>query len=234
MDADTTPDVREVEPHDKYPAWQRRRLDELVQEGVDRAVQTGSIERAPHLSQLHDSGKREQFDGGAQRDTAEGKPKFSLLSPHAWVAVHPTYGLYVRNILLNPSNTNYLENLLLALLEHIGIARLCNWLELGAKKYSRFNWAKGMPLSRCIDSLGRHLDKAQRDVEDGEDHLAAAACNVMFLLHYCCEIQAGRMDAKWNDLDAVPWRAILTGGLPPEPGLQNWQGITVSASSEGI
>ncbi len=177
-------------------------------EGWQEIKVTGVVDPATG-TRLFDSGKREQFDGGAQRDTAEGKPKFSLLSPWTWELVHQKYGLFVLVFLQNPKETGQLQDLLQALLSEIGIDRLCRWLELGAKKYSRFNWAKGMPLSRCIDSLGRHLDKAQRGVKDGEDHLAAAACNVMFLLHYCCEIQAGRMDAKWNDLGDVPWMEVL-------------------------
>jgi hypothetical protein len=80
-----------------------------------------------------------------------------------------------------------------------GVARLCNWLELGAKKYRAFNWAKGMPMLRCFDSLGRHLAKLQAGEVD-EDHLAAAMCNIMFILHYHEEVKAGRLSIQYFDI----------------------------------
>jgi len=39
---------------------------------------------------FHDSGQRQQFDGGGQRDTAEGKPRYDLISPtFADLLYHP-------------------------------------------------------------------------------------------------------------------------------------------------
>lgn len=60
--------------------------------------------------------------------------------------------------------------------------RLGDWLMLGAQKYSERNWERGIPVSRTIASLHRHLMKYQQGSKD-EDHLAAIMCNAMFLLH---------------------------------------------------
>ena len=60
--------------------------------------------------------------------------------------------------------------------------RLGNWLLLGSKKYSERNWERGIPVSRTIASLHRHLMKYQQGSKD-EDHLAAIMCNAMFILH---------------------------------------------------
>ena len=51
-------------------------------------------------------------------------------------------------------------------------------LEEGAKRYERWNFRKGIPVSSFIDSACRHLAKYQCGIDD-EDHLAAAAFNVL-------------------------------------------------------
>ena len=58
------------------------------------------------------------------------------------------------------------------------ILRLSRHYENGAKKYKRWNYRKGINLSSYIDSACRHLAKYQCG-EDSEDHLAAAAFNVL-------------------------------------------------------
>lgn len=58
------------------------------------------------------------------------------------------------------------------------ILRLSKQYEAGAKKYSRWNYRRGIPLSSFIDSACRHLAKYQCGCDD-EDHLAAAAFNVL-------------------------------------------------------
>jgi hypothetical protein len=63
------------------------------------------------------------------------------------------------------------------------IFRLSQWLELGAKKYAPRNWEKGIYISRCLDSAIRHLFKYLAGWDD-EDHLAAIACNIMFIMHF--------------------------------------------------
>ena len=58
------------------------------------------------------------------------------------------------------------------------ILRLSKHYENGAKKYQRWNFRKGIPVSSFIDSACRHLAKYQCGMDD-EDHLAAAAFNVL-------------------------------------------------------
>lgn len=58
------------------------------------------------------------------------------------------------------------------------ILRLSKHYENGAKKYSRWNYRLGINLSSYIDSACRHLAKYQCGCDD-EDHLAAAAFNVL-------------------------------------------------------
>ena len=58
------------------------------------------------------------------------------------------------------------------------ILRLSKHYENGAKKYQRWNFRKGIPVSSFIDSACRHLAKYQFGMDD-EDHLAAAAFNVL-------------------------------------------------------
>ncbi len=58
------------------------------------------------------------------------------------------------------------------------ILRLSIHYENGAKKYDRWNFRKGIPVSSFIDSACRHLAKYQCGCDD-EDHLAAAAFNIL-------------------------------------------------------
>ena len=58
------------------------------------------------------------------------------------------------------------------------ILRLSVHYEHGAQKYDRWNFRKGIPVSSFIDSACRHLAKYQCGCDD-EDHLAAAAFNVL-------------------------------------------------------
>jgi hypothetical protein len=58
------------------------------------------------------------------------------------------------------------------------LLRLSKHYEAGAKKYDRWNYRKGIPVSSFIDSACRHLAKYQCGLDD-EDHLAAAAFNIL-------------------------------------------------------
>jgi hypothetical protein len=69
------------------------------------------------------------------------------------------------------------------LITPFGIRRLAQWYELGAQKYADRNWEKGMPFSRYVDSAKRHIDKFVMGMED-EDHLAAAAWNILAIIHH--------------------------------------------------
>jgi len=58
------------------------------------------------------------------------------------------------------------------------LLRLSRHYESGAKKYDRFNFRRGIPLSSFIDSALRHLMKYESGC-DNEDHLSAAAFNIL-------------------------------------------------------
>lgn len=58
------------------------------------------------------------------------------------------------------------------------LLRLSILYQEGAKKYGRFNYLKGIPLSSFLDSAERHLAKYIAGWDD-EDHLAAAAFNIL-------------------------------------------------------
>ena len=74
-----------------------------------------------------------------------------------------------------------------------------HWLRMGAAKYAERNWENGMPFSRCVASLKRHVMKYQQGKRD-EDHLAAIMFNAMALIHYEEMIECGVLPASLNDL----------------------------------
>lgn len=76
------------------------------------------------------------------------------------------------------------------------ILRLSKHLESGAKKYGRWNYTKGIPLSSFLDSALRHIFK-YLDGWDDEDHLSAAAFNIL---------GAMEMEAKHKELIDIPSR----------------------------
>lgn len=58
------------------------------------------------------------------------------------------------------------------------ILRLSKHYEAGAKKYDRWNYRKGIPMSSYMDSASRHIAKFLSGC-DKEDHLAAAVFNLL-------------------------------------------------------
>ena len=80
--------------------------------------------------------------------------------------------------------------------------RVSRHYENGAKKYGRYNYLKGIPVSSFIDSAMRHLAKYVAGYDD-EDHLAAAAFNVpgVFIEHI-----RRAMEEEKPDMCDLPWR----------------------------
>jgi len=76
--------------------------------------------------------------------------------------------------------------------------RLGAWLALGAHKYGERNWEKGIPSSRCLASLWRHLLAWQRGEAD-EDHLSAAAFNLMAIIHNEETTRQGLLAPQFHD-----------------------------------
>lgn len=72
------------------------------------------------------------------------------------------------------------------LLPYDALVEIAKVLDYGAAKYSRGNWSKGIQYSRLIAACERHLGefKEGRDVdpETTLNHVAHAACNLVFLL----------------------------------------------------
>ena len=58
------------------------------------------------------------------------------------------------------------------------ILRLSKHYEAGAKKYNRWNFRAGIPLSSYMDSAMRHIAKYLSGCDD-EDHLSAAVFNLL-------------------------------------------------------
>lgn len=71
--------------------------------------------------------------------------------------------------------------------------------EDGATKYGRDNWMKGIPLSRYIDSLYRHLWQFIED-DDKEDHAGAIIWNAMCLVQTDEWIKSGKLPKSLDDI----------------------------------
>ncbi len=81
------------------------------------------------------------------------------------------------------------------------IRRVAKHFEAGAVKYGDRNWEKGQPISRYLDSGLRHLFthlEGQRD----EDHLAAAAWNILAAIETDERVISGQLPKELNDLKA--------------------------------
>lgn len=67
--------------------------------------------------------------------------------------------------------------------------------EYGKRKYSAWNWTKGMPWSVPYACLMRHMSAWQRgeenDAESGLPHLAHAMCNLRMLTLYASNYTDG-------------------------------------------
>lgn len=85
------------------------------------------------------------------------------------------------------------------LISPILIRRLGAWLAEGAKKYQARNWEQGIPMDRSMASLLRHINSYREGLRD-EDHLAAAACNIMFLIHTEEMIERGLMPSELSNI----------------------------------
>jgi len=79
------------------------------------------------------------------------------------------------------------------------LRRLATHYAKGAEKYTEHNWTKGIPMSRCVASLMRHIMQFILGDKE-EDHLAACLFNIMCIIHYQ---ETGRTDLD----DLFDWKA---------------------------
>lgn len=80
------------------------------------------------------------------------------------------------------------------LIPALSLQRVAALYTKGAEHYGEGNWSKGMPFSRFLASLQRHLQQfILRD--DEEDHLAAIIFNAMAIMHF----QEMGLDKEWDD-----------------------------------
>jgi len=181
-------------------------------------------------AKLKDSGKRQEFTTGAVRDTAEGKLRWSLLPPRVWrLAMTPsaceTWMMpYVFRYLHNADPTCLMDGLKEELTKNPpALQRLAEHLRKGAEKYQPFNWVKGIPVTRCLDSLGRHLNALCNDEKD-EDHYAAALCNLVFIITYHEQGRRELLDFpgymhkdkdKIDGIDKIDWTCPDCGQVMP-------------------
>tara|TARA_R100000005_G_C4974977_1_gene186683 strand:+ start:825 stop:1214 length:390 start_codon:yes stop_codon:yes gene_type:complete len=73
--------------------------------------------------------------------------------------------------------------LCMSLLPHGPLNRIMERYLDGAKEYGENNWTKGMPYSALYDSAQRHMMQWWSG-DNSEDHLAAAAWNIMGLMYF--------------------------------------------------
>lgn len=72
------------------------------------------------------------------------------------------------------------------------LKRFADQMARGAVKYGDNNWTKGMPSSRFLSSLMRHVE-AYRLGDRDEDHLAAVLFNAMAIMHF--------EGSRWDDIN---------------------------------
>jgi len=93
-----------------------------------------------------------------------------------------------------------------------GIHRLAKHYESGAKKYNPRNWEKGIPFSRCSDSMLRHAFQWLAG-DMSEDHLAAVAWNAMAIMTYQERIEKGTLPADLDDMPSKTTQAAQPTSL---------------------
>lgn len=65
-----------------------------------------------------------------------------------------------------------------------GLRRIAERYALGARKYSDYNWCKGIPISERLNHLIKHTNEYVLHGNSNDDNLAAIAWNAIALMHY--------------------------------------------------
>ena len=85
------------------------------------------------------------------------------------------------------------------LLPFYALTRIAIHFENGAKKYGDNNWRKGQHFRRYVSSALRHITKYMLGFRE-EDHLAAAAWNIMCLIETEYMVYQGLLPKELDDL----------------------------------
>jgi hypothetical protein len=99
------------------------------------------------------------------------------------------------------------------LLSPLFLRRLAIHTQKGGVARGDRNWEAGMPMDAVIDSAIRHLFN-YLEGDRSEDHLAAAAWNVMNLIHTEEQIERGNLPAKLAE--GLPDYTVRIKTIPPE------------------
>ena len=143
------------------------------------------------MTAILDSGKREEFETGAVRDTQEGKGRCDLIPLDCLTGKYDADPILLAiNSFQWDGNPLSIENAIkffvyqaFANMETAILELACHY-EDGAKKYGDNNWKKGLPVSRYISSAVRHYLKYQRGDTD-ERHDRAVLWNLTAILWTC-------------------------------------------------
>ena len=79
------------------------------------------------------------------------------------------------------------------------LRKVAKRFEDGAHKYGRDNWKLGIPASRYVDSLYRHLWALMED-DEAEDHGGAVIWNAMCLVQTLEWVKQGKLPKDIDDL----------------------------------
>jgi hypothetical protein len=136
------------------------------------------------------------------------------------------------------------------LISPLALTRLAVIYTKGAEHYGDRNWEKGMPFSRVMASLQRHLFAFLMG-DTSEDHLAQMVWNGVALLHYQEAIQRGILPPTLNDMpdyagrvEPAPfpnderrhhvYRDLMEVGCPAATAEQVAGGITFAEEVPGV
>jgi len=130
---------------------------------------------------------------GCQRELSEAKIANIPISHHLYTQIA------LRNIDTKEQALRYNnDKLKWSLMDHTCFESMIKVLEMGAKKYSKDNWKKGMPLSEVFESMLRHifsmLNGEMIDKESKLSHIGHIQCNTMFIDYIL------RKYPKFNDI----------------------------------
>ena len=163
---------------------------------------------------IKDSGSRTEFSTGAVRDIQEGKGRCDLMPLEVVADVLDDYVLCMLASFAGSGDDLYLR---IALESFAGRAYGASsetmfldvsiHYEEGAKKYGEYNWQKGIPVNRYIDSAVRHYLKWKRG-DDDENHARAFVWNVM-----CCIWTIRRKDELFGEGGDAPEDVGEVGAL---------------------